>query len=509
MKARELFKNLFVFEMANNHMGDVQHGLKIIRAVSETCKGFDFLFGFKFQYRDIDSFIHPDYKNSNEFKYVKRFRETRLPEEQFQILRDELDRHKFVSICTPFDEKSVDLVEKHNFDIIKIASCSFTDWPLLERIVKTDKPIIASTAGVLLEDIDKVVSFFEHRNKNFCLMHCIAEYPTNKSNLQLNQITLLKRRYPEVAVGYSAHELPDNTDAIRIAIAMGATVFERHVGVETEGYNINNYSSTPQQVRVWLDAAKEVFAMCGIQGERYEGSDMEKISLKGLQRGAFAKNVIQKGAKIDSSSVFFSIPTFENQFTANNMSKYTELIAKEKIDVNQPLTISNVSIINLRDKVTNIVNKIRGLLIESKIILSDKLDMEISHHYGIDKFYECGATIINCINREYCKKLIILLPGQKHPAHYHEKKEETFHILYGNISIRLNGEEKRYKTGDMIVVERGVKHDFNSENGAIFEEISTTHYKDDSFYDDKNIVENKNRKTELTFWSDWLLKPVV
>ena len=54
------------------------------------------------------------------------------------------------------------------------------------------------------------------------------------------------------------------------------------------------------------------------------------------------------------------------------------------------------------------------------------------------------------------------------------------------------------------MVERGQKHSFSSENGAVFEEVSTTHYKNDSFYEDPAITANKNRKTELTLWTDWL-----
>jgi sialic acid synthase SpsE len=52
-------------------------------------------------------------------------------------------------------------------------------------------------------------------------MHCVAEYPTAPENLQLNQIDLLKARYPQVRVGYSTHEYPNNFDAIKIAIAKG------------------------------------------------------------------------------------------------------------------------------------------------------------------------------------------------------------------------------------------------------------------------------------------------
>ena len=49
--------------MANNHMGDVNHGLKIIRELATIKENFDFNFAFKFQFRDLDSFIHPSFKN--------------------------------------------------------------------------------------------------------------------------------------------------------------------------------------------------------------------------------------------------------------------------------------------------------------------------------------------------------------------------------------------------------------------------------------------------------------
>lgn len=403
MVTKRFSQTLFVFEMANNHMGDVNHGLRIIRAFHKVSKNFDFQFGFKFQYRDLDTFIHPDFKGRQDIKYVKRFMETRLREEEFKLLKDELGKLGFVSICTPFDENSVDLIEKHNFDVIKVASCSFTDWPLLERIVKTDKPIIASTAGISLDDIDKVVTFFEHRNKDFCLMHCVGEYPTSRNNLELNQIDVLRQRYPEVPIGYSTHEDPNNFEAIKIAISKGAVVFER----------------------------------------------------------------------------------------------------------NEHLMLNDLSIRNLREKVLQIIKSMRQLLIDSKVTLPDKLNFELSHHYGIENFEKLGAAIISCINREYCKKLIILLPGQSHPVHHHIKKEETFHVLYGDVTIDISGDARECKPGDIIVVERGMKHSFSSRNGVIFEEVSTTHYKDDSYYEDEKILENKNRKTEMTFWSDWLYKNII
>lgn len=66
-------KPFFIFEMANNHMGNLEHGLRIIREIHKVCKDYPFAFGFKLQYRQLDTFIHPDYKDRFEFKYVNRF----------------------------------------------------------------------------------------------------------------------------------------------------------------------------------------------------------------------------------------------------------------------------------------------------------------------------------------------------------------------------------------------------------------------------------------------------
>ena len=145
---------------------------------------------------------------------------------------------------------------------------------------------------------------------------------------------------------------------------------------------------------------------------------------------------------------------------------------------------------------------------ESQIVLPNKIDLELSHHYGIENYEKVGAAILNCINREYCKKLIILLPGQSHPPHYHEKKEETFQVLYGEMNLELEKEKISLKPGDIQTVERKINHSFSSEKGCIFEEVSTTHYKDDSFYEHEDVKNNQNRKTYMTFWTDWMSNPI-
>ena len=493
---------LFVFEMANNHMGSLPHGLKIIREIHQICKDFDFSFGFKLQYRHLETFIHPDFKGRDDIKYVKRFFETRLDSGQMRALKDEMHALGFATVCTPFDERSVDLIEEHGFDVIKIASCAFTDWPLLERIVQTGKPIIASTAGAVLEDIDKVVSFFDHRGKDFALMHCTGEYPTGDAHLQLNQIDLLKQRYPKIRIGYSTHENPDNVDSIKMAIAKGATIFEKHVGVPTERIRLNAYSAAPEQIKRWLESARLSFEMGGVSGRRPDFGKGEIATLRSLQRGVFAGRSIRKDERIRPADVFFAMPATEGQVTANDLSKYVEFYAEADIPAKAPLLSANTRRKDTRGKIYDIVLRVRQYLRMSGVVVPPKVDLEISHHYGIDRFDEFGLTMMTIVNREYCKKLIVLLPGQKHPEQYHKVKEETFHILYGSAWVNLNGNVRQCQTGEVVVVERGMRHSFGAENGVVIEEISSTHQAEDSFYTDPAIVRNEDRKTLLTYWMD-------
>ena len=493
---------LFVFEMANNHMGSLTHGLQMIQEFAEVKKNYNYNFAFKFQFRDLDTFIHPDYKNRIDLKYVKRFSEAKLTILEFQKLKDELVKRGFISICTGFDEKSIELIEKMDFDIIKIASCSLTDWPLLEKIVLTEKPIITSTAGSSLNDIDNVVSFFQHRNKQLAIMHCVGEYPTDAENLQLNQIDLFINRYPDITVGYSTHENPDNMDSIKIAVAKGAKIFEKHVAVETKEYHKNAYSAEPYQIAKWLESAHDAFKMCGVFNERATFSEKEIADLRQFKRGVFVSKKIKKGNIISLADIFYAFPNQADQLLANNMAKYTEYVAKKDININEPVLLKNVERIEKREIVYSIVQKIKKLLKKANVIFPGKADLEISHHYGIDRFMEYGITMITVVNREYCKKLIIMLPGQKHPEQYHKMKEETFVVLYGKMQLLLDGKASECSAGDVITVNPGVKHSFSSNTGTIIEEISSTHYIDDSFYTDNLVMQNKHRKTFLSHWID-------
>ena len=495
-------KNLFILELANNHMGDIEHGLKVIRAFGEVCKKHPFSVAFKLQYRDLDTFIHPAMQGRDDIKYIKRFSETRLSRADFDRLITEIRAQGLLAISTPFDEASVDFIESQNLDVIKIASCSFNDWPLLERVVQTNRPNIASTAGAKLEDIDRVVSFLQHRAKEFAILHCIGEYPTPDERMHLSQIDYLKNRYPEVRIGFSTHENPSNTDIIKLAIAKGATIFEKHVGLPTEVYPINAYSSSPEQVDAWLSAAQYALTLCGEGQTRLPENPQEIASLRSLRRGIFAKRPIAKGEVVQREDVYFAFPPQDGQYTANDWSKYAQFLASAPISIDQALAPPNINLSDTREQVWDIVKRVKAFLKESLVIVPGSAELDISHHYGLDRFNEVGLTLLTVVNRGYCKKLLVTLPGQSHPEQYHEQKEETFHILYGEVELTLDGKTMVCRPGDVITVEPGVRHAFRSDTGVVIEEISTTHHKQDSFYTDPAIMANKQRKTLLTYWME-------
>ncbi len=488
----------FIFEMANNHQGDVRHGLRIISEMSRIARRFDIRAGVKLQYRNLDTFIHPAYRAADH-KHIKRFLSTALSKNDYATLVEATRDAGLVTICTPFDEESVDDIVNHGIELVKVASCSANDWPLLERIVQAHKPIICSSGGLRLDEIDQVVNFFTHRSvADLSLLHCVGIYPTENKGVHLNFMDTMKRRYHWLPVGYSGHEAPDNLDVVKAAMAKGARILERHIGVPTDTIQLNAYSMNPEQTARWVEAALLVAEICGAPDGTKSIAQAEVDSLLSLRRGTFARQAVATGETLTRDKVFFAMPCAEGQTSS---SEYQDsMVASAPLAEHAPVTERRQR--TLANQLRSLIHQAKGMLHEAHIAIGDKFTIEMSHHYGAEQFRSHGAFIVNLVNREYCKKLILMLPAQRHPNHRHMKKEETFQLLHGDLEVTLNGVVHTLKPGDILLVERGTWHSFRTTAGCIFEEVSTTHLIGDSYYEDPKIaaLDLMQRKTVLTVW---------
>lgn len=496
----KLLDGLHIFEMANNHQGSVEHGLKIIDAAATLARKYNVQAAVKLQFRELDSFIHPDAKGRGDIKHIPRFESTRLDAEQFRRLVMAIREAGLVCVVTPFDEPSVALCQALDVDVLKVASCSATDWPLLEAIADTGKPVIASTGGLLLADIDNLVTFLSKHVPALAILHCVSIYPTPPERHALNFMSRLMRRYPYVLVGYSGHESPDNTDVATAAVAKGARVLERHFGVPTDEIKLNAYSMNPEQADHWLDAVQRARVICG-QDEEKRIDDDESRSLLELQRGVFARHPIRQGEEIEREDVFFAMPCQDGQLTSGKFGQYrSRYVASRNYAANEAIREQTGT--DKFSQLRSILHDARGMLYEAGIVLGDDISIEVSHHYGLEHCRETGCILINSINREYCNKFLIMLQGQKHPQHKHKKKEETFHVLWGDLEVDLEGNLIRMKAGDKLLVERDQMHAFRSNGGCIFAEISTRSIRSDSYYEDPVIAAKDplERKTIVESW---------
>lgn len=311
-----VFNNLFVLELANNHWGKLDRGLKIIRDFARIVRFNNVHAAIKLQFRDVDSFVHRDFRDRSDIRYIKKTLDTQLSWESLRVMVEAVRDAGMVTMVTPFDEVSVDKCVEFGVDILKIASSDIRDKTLLEKIAATRLPVIASSGGADLDHIDALVEFFTSRDIPFALNHCVSLYPSEDRDLQLDQIDFLRARYPRITIGFSTHEYRDWHDSILIAYAKGARTFERHIDIDYEGVPVSSYCTKPRQADKWFRAFKKAQEMCGNAGDaRRTVPEGERRYLDALVRGVYAKRDLASGESLTREDVYFSVPLLKGQLS--------------------------------------------------------------------------------------------------------------------------------------------------------------------------------------------------
>lgn len=340
-EGKRLFDGLFVLELANNHWGKLDRGLRIVNDFARIVRFNNVKAAIKLQFRDVDRFIHQDFKNRQDIRYIKKTLDTRLEKHELRILVDQVRASGCIRMATPFDELSVDLCNELGIEIIKLASSDLNDWVLIEKIATTRKPVIVSTGGSSLKDIDDLVKFFRNRGIPLAINHCVSIYPSEDSELEINQVDFLRARYPENVIGFSSHEMTDWTSSIMLAYAKGARTFERHIDIDADGIPVSKYCTLPEQADVWFKSYNKAVQMCGAPGTQKRIPPSKEIAyLDTLVRGVYAKRDLPVGHVLSVDDIYLAIPLQKGQLSCRELMNGETLRVPLKSD--SPVLIDQI-----------------------------------------------------------------------------------------------------------------------------------------------------------------------
>lgn len=217
-------RTFIIAEIGNNHNGSYDRAIQMIDLAVEM--GVDCV---KFQMRHLDkvyrkrSLIKTGEDLGTEY-LIDLLNKFELNVEQHRNIARYCREKGILYLCTPWDSKSIEILESFDVPAYKVASADLTNLPLIDALCKTKKPLILSTGMSTLDEVNKVISFLNVRQANYVLLHCNSTYPAPFHDINLNWINALKKLHPYI--GYSGHER--GTAISMASVALGACVIERH-----------------------------------------------------------------------------------------------------------------------------------------------------------------------------------------------------------------------------------------------------------------------------------------
>jgi N-acetylneuraminate synthase len=232
-----------VGEIGINHNGDIANVKKLVEVAAEAG-----LNAVKFQKRTPELCVPKDQWNIERdtpwgvMTYIDYRHKVEFDESEYQEISDYCESKGVDWFASPWDEVSVDFLEKFDTPAYKIASASVTDIPLLEKIASTGRPVILSTGMSTMEQIRKAVSVFNIENLIIC--HSTSAYPCDPSELNMKMIETLRKEF-EVPIGYSGHEV--GLAPTLAAAALGARLIERHITVNRAMWGTDQAASIEPQ----------------------------------------------------------------------------------------------------------------------------------------------------------------------------------------------------------------------------------------------------------------------
>lgn len=269
-----------IAEVGGNHGGSVDTARKMIQ-MAALCGAN----ACKLQKRDNTTLYTPSlldapYENENSFgkTYGEHRKALEFDANQYLSCRSVAKMAGVTLFATAFDEHSADFLMDMDVPAIKLASSSLTDEPLLRYVRSLGKPIILSTGGGTITDVDAAVDLLEGGAATYALLHCLAVYPVrNYAELNLTVIDTMRERYPDVVIGWSGHT-PGISMAL-VAATYGASIVEMHFTLNRANKGTDNaFSLEPKGLSTLCEDLHRAYLAKGDGIKRLYESELKPLS---------------------------------------------------------------------------------------------------------------------------------------------------------------------------------------------------------------------------------------
>lgn len=282
-----------VAELSGNHQGSLERAMSLVEAAHQAGAHAVKLQTYTadtltWNSREVEFFIANEHSPWKGKSLYELYQEAYTPWEWHPLLFERCRQLGLIAFSTPFDETAVDFLEKLNVPCYKIASLEIVDLPLIKKVAATKKPLILSTAGASLAEIDEAVSCARKAGcQELILLKCTSAYPAKPTDCHLRTIPHLASSF-NTPVGLSDHTLGIGVSTA--SIALGACLIEKHFTLSrTEGGVDSGFSLEPHEFKQLVVESKAAWEALG--KVTYSHMEAERTSLSHRPSLYFVENL--------------------------------------------------------------------------------------------------------------------------------------------------------------------------------------------------------------------------
>jgi sialic acid synthase SpsE len=306
--------HFIVAEVGNNHEGSFSNAKKLIEEAAKT--GVD---AVKFQAYNVDKYVS---KIVDKERY-NRLKSFQLSKEQFAQLRIIAKKNGLIFFATPFDLDYCDFLNKIQ-PIFKISSGDNNHFPMIDKILSFNKPLIISTGLLNIFQIEKLYNYIKKKkySNELVLTHCVSSYPTSYKEVNLSAIQYMIKKFKNCLIGYSDHTI--GIECCIYASCLGAKVIEKHFTLDKNFSDFRDHKISAD-THDMISLVKNIRNIKIILGnEKKIITKSELLNIKNLRRSICAARDLKKNKILNNSDFEYLRPEL-----GVSVEKYEELIGKK------------------------------------------------------------------------------------------------------------------------------------------------------------------------------------